>query len=98
MKTFDNSVRKQMNLESPVLTKQAATELGCSSTYMAAVKNAMGLRYARFVFVSQIKQWLFKNPGFRIRDVYSPAAAAPKRRSTPLNRASEASGTCGAQS
>ena len=76
--------------DEPLLSTEACCELlGCGRTYMSAIKRSMGHRGHK-LFLSQVKEWLRKNPHFTESGVYRPRAGgevhralrAPRRSST----------------
>ena len=51
-------------------TKEAAKIIGCSKSYIAALKKGMGISRARIFRLDRLLQWLEENPDFRAADVY----------------------------
>lgn len=58
--------------EIPVTCKQAREILGWCRSYMSAVRRAMGLK-RRYVFVSELKAFIRKNPNFTSSQIYHPS-------------------------
>lgn len=61
--------------EMPIPASEARVRLGCGASRMSAIKNAMGISRARFVFMSQILKFLKQNPDFTEADVYQKQRA-----------------------
>ncbi len=50
---------------------QIAAEMGFSTTYMSAVRHAMGLHgKSRFMLLEQVRDWLLAHPEFKVEHVY----------------------------
>lgn len=65
--------------ELPIKTTLAREKLGIGRTRMSAIMNRLGLKNARFVFLSQIVLFLRDNPRFSSTQVY------PKKGRTPAS-------------
>jgi hypothetical protein len=60
---------------------QIADDLGVSTTYMSALRHAMGLHgKTRYMELDVVRRWLRNHPEFKVQDVY------PRGRQSRQNR------------
>lgn len=72
--------------EIPVNAKTACAKLGWCSSYMGAVKRAMGIR-SRYFFLSDVRSFIRNNPGFTSTQIYHrPECKCPKCQTKKMNK------------
>ena len=80
--------------EVPVNLAGACETLGLGRTYLSAVKQALGIK-GRYFFVSQVREFMKRTPGFRVSDAYPRQTGGRGRSGTLAGRPSAAVGRFG---
>ena len=83
--------------EAPVNLAGACKALGLGRTYLSAVKQALGIK-GRYFFVSQVREFMKRTPGFRVSDVYPRQTGGRGRSGTLAGRPSASAGRSGGAS
>jgi hypothetical protein len=83
--------------EAPVNLVGACKALGLGRTYLSAVKQALGIK-GRYFFVSQVREFMKRTPGFRVSDVYPRQTGGRGRSGTLAGRPSASAGRSGGAS